>query len=101
MMPCSKSTRRRAIAASASTLQIRRHFAAFCCERRGKDRFENVRRKKADDRDRNAVAGEVIGFILIVRQHIRSVISRRVYLSRFRRYGWDPPCHYDVDIGPH
>ena len=37
---------------------------------------------------------------LFNRVHV-AVISRRVYLSRFRRYGWDPPATNDVDIGPH
>src|SRR3984885_12214758 len=40
------------------------------CNRRGEDWFENMVGEKANDRDGDAVASDVIGFVVIVRQHV-------------------------------
>src|SRR5277367_3443211 len=38
------------------------------CNRRGEDWFENMVGEKSNDRDSDAVAGDVIGFVVIVWQ---------------------------------
>jgi hypothetical protein len=59
--------KRRQLFDSRAICEFRALSRLFPRERRGENRFENIRREKADDRNCNAVAHQVIRLAVIVR----------------------------------